>query len=238
MLSIVAATASSFAIAPAFDRSEGYPLPALPNGERLRLFTDCWERAGTGGTVWTSALVLCRWQVREAESIQDKSILELGSGTGAAGLQAAGLGAQSVCLSDGGPEELLELLRRNIVHNRHRLPSSTVVEVAKLRWGCDEPPAAVYDLVLGADVSYQEEGREALCSTLSQVLGRSGEASRAVLAHEHRANAGSLEAFIEAASACGLSCTTLHREEGMVDDPLEARAYAYQVSIVEVRIAA
>ena len=47
-----------------------------------------------------------------------------------------------------------------------------------------------------------------------------------------------LEAFIEAASACGLSCTTLHREEGMVDDPLEARAYAYQVSILEVRIAA
>ena len=130
----------------------------------------------------------------------------------------------------------MDLLRRNVATNVHRLPSSTVVEVAKLRWGRDEPPSPTYDLVLGADVCYQEEGREALCTTLSQVLGRSGEAARAVLAHEHRAKAGSLEAFIEAAATRGLSCTTLHVEEGMVDDPLEARAYAYKVSIVEVRL--
>lgn len=141
-----------------------------------------------------------------------------------------------VCLSDGGPDEILELLRRNVAINTDRLPSSTEIEVARLRWGIDDPPAAKYDLVIGADVSYQEEGREALCSTLSHVLKRSGPESRAILAHEHRAKAGSLEAFIDAAAACGLQCSTLHMEGGMVEDPLEARAYAYKVSIVEVRL--
>ena len=63
----------SFAIA----QSWAYALPALPNGERLELLTESWSRAGTGGTVWTSALVMCRWQARHrAERIQGASILE------------------------------------------------------------------------------------------------------------------------------------------------------------------
>lgn len=142
-----------------------------------------------------------------------------------------------MCLSDGGPDEILELLRRNVARNRHKLPSDTAVDVVPLRWGSDdEPPDPEYDLVIGSDVCYHEEAREALCVTLSQVLGRSGDAARAVLAHEHRAKAGSLEAFVEAAAAHGLACTTLHVEEGMVNDALEARAYAYKVSVVEARL--
>ena len=229
---LVAAAASSFAIVQGW----AYALPALPNGKRLELLTESWSRAGTGGTVWTSALVMCRWQARHAERIEGADILELGSGTGAAGLQAAGLGARRVCLSDGGPEEILELLRRNVARNRHKLPRATAVDVVPLRWGRDEPPAQKYDLVMGSDVCYQEEAREALCVTLSQVLRRSGGAARAVLAHEHRSKAGSLEAFLEAAAVHGLACTTLHVEEGMVNDALEARAYAYKVSVVEARL--
>jgi predicted nicotinamide N-methyase len=180
---------------------------------------------------------MCRWQSLNSDAIRGASVLELGSGTGAAGLHAAGLGAKSVCLTDGGPQGLLRLLRVNVARNQHCMPSSTLVQVAPLRWGDDEPPAERYDLVIGTDVAYQAASRDALCLTLSRVLGRSG-AARAVLAHEHRANAGTLEAFAEAAAARGLSCTTLHVEEGMVEDPLEVRAYAYKVSIVEVRVLA
>ena len=92
-------------------------------------------------------------------------------------------------------------------------------------------------LIIGADVAYHADGRDALCVTLGEVLRRSEDgcrAPRAVLAHEHRAKEGSLEAFADAAARCGMSTRSLHVEEGMVDDPLEARAYAFKVSIVEV----
>lgn len=128
----------------------------------------------------------------------------------------------------------MELLRCNYDRNRHIFPSSTEVEVVPLKWGMDSPPAAQYDLVIGADVCYHEDGRAALCATLRDILSQSGSAARAVLAHEHRAKAGSLAAFAEAAAAHGLVCNTLHVEEGMVEDPLEASAYRYKVSVVEV----
>ena len=225
---------------PARQTIVGRALPRLPSGEQIRLLTQSWSEAGTGGTVWTSALALCRWMANSTEIIERTAILELGCGTGAAGLQAAGLGAESVCLTDGGPKELLSLVEKNIERNRHAFPDS-VVTVAPLRWGCDAAPRdRHFDLVIGSDVAYHADGRDALCQTLHEILSRQGQggrcACRAILAHEHRAKAGSLEAFTDAAALHGMSVRLLTVEEGMVDDPLEASAYAYKVSIVEVSL--
>ena len=221
------------------ERQKGQALPLLPNGKQIRVLTRDWSTAGTGGTVWTSAQALCRWLSLSQEAVEGRTILELGSGTGAAGLHAAGLGARSVHLTDGGPPLLLSLLKHNVARNQHKFPVAAAATVSSLRWGTDAAPDCPFDLIIGADVAYHADGRDALCVTLGEVLRRSadGRRARAVLAHEHRAKEGSLEAFADAAARCGMSTRSLHVEEGMVDDPLEARAYAFKVSIVEVMLA-
>lgn len=88
-------------------------LPALPNGCHVRLEQSSWDDAGTGGVVWPAARALCRWQADLAEEeLVGARVLELGAGTGACGLFAAGLGASSVCLTDGGPPGVLALACR------------------------------------------------------------------------------------------------------------------------------
>ena len=241
MLSFLLVVAPASLVAPSMllgdgvrERQKGKALPLLPSGKQLRVLTRDWSTAGTGGTVWTSAMAMCRWLASNTDAIEGRAVLELGSGTGAAGLQAAGLGARRVYLTDGGPEELVALLEHNVARNQHKFPDAAAT-VVPLRWGTDAAPDCPFDLVIGADVAYHADGRDALCVTLSEVLSRSadGRRARAVLAHEHRAKEGSLEAFIDAAARHGMSTRSLHVEEGMVDDPLEARAYAYKVSIVE-----
>ena len=111
------------------ERQKGQALPLLPNGKQIRVLTRDWSTAGTGGTVWTSAQALCRWLSLSQEAVEGRTILELGSGTGAAGLHAAGLGARSVHLTDGGPPLLLSLLKHNVARNQHKFPVAAAATV-------------------------------------------------------------------------------------------------------------
>jgi predicted nicotinamide N-methyase len=67
----------------------------------------------TGGQVWPAARALVRHLQSRAPSGR---CLELGSGTGAVGLYAAGLGASMVVLTDGA-SELLPLIEHNVRRN-------------------------------------------------------------------------------------------------------------------------
>lgn len=49
---------------------------------------------------------------QHSDLVKDKSVVELGAGTGLAGLVSAVLGARSVCVTDIPP--VLELLERNL----------------------------------------------------------------------------------------------------------------------------
>ena len=104
--------ASRAATAVALPTHASCGLPALPDGRRVRLEQSSWDDAGTGGVVWPAARALCRWQADLAEELVGARVLELGAGTGACGLFAAGLGASSVCLTDGGPPGVLALASR------------------------------------------------------------------------------------------------------------------------------
>ena len=74
-------------------------LPPLPNGGQLTLNAPGWGRGvGTGGAVWPAAGALCR--LLRGQRLDGLSVLELGTGTGAVGLYAAGCGARSVVLTD------------------------------------------------------------------------------------------------------------------------------------------
>lgn len=192
-------------------------LPPLPSGERISLRTLGFDDAGVGGRVWSSAPVLCEW-LQERLRPGD-ACLELGSGTGAVGLFAAGCGASRVVVSDGGPPALLTLLEDNVRANDMRASS---VSVAKLRWGADAVlPDGPFDWIFASDVTYDDDHHGPLAETLGALLRRAqraGEpAPRVVIAEEHGAplespdSTGrfldeSFEAFRAAVAERGLEC--------------------------------
>ena len=165
-------------------------LPNLPTGSKIALAEHELDGVGVGGSLWRSAGALCRWQLRNADEIRGKKVLELGAGTGASGLFAAALGASSVTLTDG-TDGLVPLLTRNAEHNRERgvIGADTAVAIGPWRFG-ETPPACAagetYDIVIGSDITYAvHEAGDALCDLLGDLL-RSGTARRCVIAHEHR----------------------------------------------------
>ena len=215
--------------------SEAAALPALPDGRQLALSSGGLAECDTGGVLWSCAPVLCRWLGREAAGVCASAVLELGCGTGAVGLYAAGLGARRVVLTDGGPPAVLALARANEEANRAMWRAQQRVDVRPLAWG--EAPAAAavgggegeggsellggaYDWVLGSDVTYSQGGHAPLCATLADVLARAGaagRATRAILAHEHRVSTEGavdvrLEHFQKAAAAAGLSVAVLESD--------------------------
>ena len=131
-------------------------LPPLPHGSRLALTTPGWGRGvGTGGAVWPAAELLAQWMlIDEREAVQGARVLELGSGTGAVGLFAAGCGASSVLLTDGDAS-LCSLAADNARDNRALMPGATVT-TRRYRWGGSvEALGGPFDLALASDLTYE-----------------------------------------------------------------------------------
>lgn len=208
-------------------------LPPLPDGRRLSLATGSLDDCETGGRLWSSAAVLCRWQLRHAAEVRGSALLELGCGTGAVGLFAAALGARRVTVTDGGPAALLELARSNVeAARRAGLFEAGTVEVREHAWGDTAGALGRHDFVLGSDLTYASEAHAPLCASLAAQLRRHSPGCRVVLAHEHRvapalapaaelapadALAAGLDdeklaAFVAAAEAAGLVVRTLRTE--------------------------
>ena len=130
-------------------------LPPLPHGSRLALTTPGWGRGvGTGGAVWPASELLCRWMLDEGMAVQGASVLELGSGTGAVGLFAAGCGASRVLLTDGDAS-LCSLAAENARDNRALMPDASVT-TRRYRWGGSiEALGGPFDLALASDLTYE-----------------------------------------------------------------------------------
>lgn len=95
------------------------------DGTALRL--QQYGSGGVGCVVWDAAIVLAKYLETPgfsgdgAHALSRRSVLELGSGTGAVGLMAATLGAD-VIVTD--LEELQDLLKMNINMNKHLVTGS------------------------------------------------------------------------------------------------------------------
>lgn len=113
--------------------------------------------------LWPSGLALARY-VSELE-LAGRTVLELGCGLGLPSLVAALRGAD--VLATDWAEDAIELLRRNAERNGASL------RVARVRWNEPEPllRGAPWDVVLGADLVYEERNAEQLAALLPQ-LGR------------------------------------------------------------------
>ena len=139
----------------------------------------------TGSTVWDGAVVLAHyactrsvWAALESRlGAPAACVLELGAGTGLAGLALACAGVLSpparVVLSD--LEAVTPLLLRNAARNL----CATAVSVRALRWGdaqsaTEALEGALADVVLGADLVYRQPNVAPLLSALAHTLRRGG----------------------------------------------------------------
>ncbi len=92
-------------------------------------------------------------------------MLELGCGLGLPSLAAALRGAD--VLATDWADDAIELLRQNAERNGVRL------RIERVRWSEPEPllRAAPWDVVLGADLLYEERNAEQLAAVLPQLGG-------------------------------------------------------------------
>jgi hypothetical protein len=159
----------------------------LPDGTAINceelLPAESADEVVLGGRMWEAAPHLCAFLRSVANQVKGSSLLELGAGTGACGLYAAGLGARRVVLSEGGTDAptLLDLLHRNAARNAER---GGAVEVQALHWGEDCLPTGPFEWVVGSDIvlagGYSHVD---LCATLHALLAR--DQCRVVLAMQH-----------------------------------------------------
>jgi predicted nicotinamide N-methyase len=113
--------------------------------------------------LWRSGVALA--EVVSALDVRDKRVLELGAGLGLPSLAAALRGAK--VLATDWAEDAVALLRANAKRNSIRL------RVKRVRW--DTPEAllreAPWELVLGADLLYEERNATQLLELLPQLGG-------------------------------------------------------------------
>lgn len=208
-------------------------MPLLPNGRRLIIGLGSLADCDTGGRVWSSASVLCKWLDSQGDQLRGRALLELGCGTGAVGLYAAALGAKRVTLTDGGSDALLALANANIRANCDLWEGGTGAEVHVKGhvWGEAPPDRSSpdgglfrgHDWIVGSDVTYAVHAHDALCRSIRDQLGQYSPGARVVLGHQHRFDLSGggggamapderLESFEAAAAAHGLSVATLLTE--------------------------
>ncbi|NXO34529.1 MT21A methyltransferase, partial [Locustella ochotensis] len=147
----------------------------------IRLQQD-WRRLGVAAVVWDAAVVLCAYLEMEGIDLRDRSVIELGAGTGLLGIVVTLLGTKEpvgvralystccACVTITDRAAALEFLESNVQANLppELRPRAVVKE---LTWGkdLDNFPPGAFDFVLGADIVYLEETFVELLQTLEHL---------------------------------------------------------------------
>lgn len=142
---------------------------------------------GLGTCVWEGALALLRTLELSSSLVRNKSVLELGCGTGLVALACAVLGARRVVATDHD-EEVLALCRKNVAAHG---ALAARVEVQAYAWGSGEVARSKlggpFDVVLGADITYDARAMVCLKQDIHSLVDP--EAGRLVLAFARRCGA-------------------------------------------------
>ncbi len=154
-------------------RVGGKPVVVVPPAATRS--SEAQQDGDTGRTVWDAAVVVAKYldnlpagqgQEHGHRNLAGKRVLELGAGTGLAGLAAAVLGAQTV-ITD--LPYCLDSIRANAAATGVVPPGS--VTVRELDWL--KPAFAegeTYDLVLGADIVWLDHLVAPLCQLFERIL--------------------------------------------------------------------
>ncbi|XP_062875006.1 methyltransferase-like protein 23 isoform X2 [Trichomycterus rosablanca] len=120
--------------------------------------------------VWPAAVVLAQYVWTAQETLQNKSILELGAGASLPGIVAAKCGAHVILSDSAELPQCLKNSKRSCELNH--LPD---VPVLPLTWGEISPELTALlpvDIILGSDVFYEPEDFEDVLVTVSFLLRR------------------------------------------------------------------
>ncbi|GFQ86717.1 protein-lysine methyltransferase METTL21D [Trichonephila clavata] len=134
-------------------------------GTELKLLQ--YSVGDVGSVVWDAGIVLGKYldHVHDSKNnLNGKIVIDVGSGTGVAGLFAAALGAE-VILTD--LPEVVPLLEKNIELNKAVLKGAASASV--LEWGKLEKIFPIPDLILVSDCIYYEMSVKKLVPTLNEL---------------------------------------------------------------------
>ncbi|XP_051142993.1 protein-lysine N-methyltransferase EFM3 isoform X2 [Andrographis paniculata] len=131
----------------------------------------------TGQLVWPGAELMNDYLSKHYEMLRGCSVIELGSGVGITGILCSRF-CSKVVLTDHN-DEVLKILKRNIeLHQSSQ--ESHCLATEKLEWGNSEQLNNIlqkhpegFDLVLGADICFQQSSIPLLFNTVGKLLRRS-----------------------------------------------------------------
>ncbi|XP_078171172.1 putative methyltransferase family protein isoform X2 [Carex rostrata] len=147
----------------------------------------------TGQLVWPGAVLMNNYLSSHAQILSDRSVIELGSGVGITGMLCSRF-CREVVLTDHN-DEVLEIIRKNIDLEASRRNQSLLgLTAEKLEWGNREHIEQIlqkhpsgFDLVLGADICFQQSSIPHLFVTVQQLLQIKGRGCKFILAYVSRA---------------------------------------------------
>jgi len=166
----------------------------------------------TGLTLWRAGDFLSDYMYAHRAMFAGKSVLELGSGLGLVGILASYLTDQRVVITDGD-DDTVELLVANCKLNE----VADRVECRKLLWGEDlEAIADKFDILLGADIIYEQEYVVALFKTARHLMRPPhGDDAGSVFVLGYTKRNVSIDYVLNTASSFELEWTTPDTDEGM-----------------------
>ncbi|XP_015958491.1 uncharacterized protein LOC107482488 [Arachis duranensis] len=165
-----------------FFLNDNYQLTNFTFGSQdIQLF--CLQSASTdfdltGQLVWPGAMLLNDYLSKNVEMLRGCTAIELGSGVGITGILCSRF-CHKVVMTDHN-EEVLKILNKNIeLHScsDNTSPSSRRLFANKLEWGNSDQINDIlqnhpggFDLVLGADICFQQSSVPMLFNTVEQLL--------------------------------------------------------------------
>jgi predicted nicotinamide N-methyase len=160
----------------------------LSRADESHFLGELTDKLPYGVALWPAAIALAHEMVARADTIKGKRILELGAGTGLAGIVAASLGGRVVQTDRN--ELALSVCRRN--GERNGIRSIDYLLADWLAWDDTEQ----YDWIIGSDILYGELMHPALRQIFAANLAPGG---RIVIADPFRAVSFKLLEELEAA---------------------------------------
>jgi protein-lysine N-methyltransferase EEF2KMT len=184
----------------------------------------------TGLRTWEAALRLAYHLHSRPELVKGRRVLELGAGTGFLSIFCAAYLQPAAVTTSDGHEEVLTSLRDNVQRNSHLFGPSGNPIVQKLYWGDEGDIDRVihdrstysesktaednstggrssntpYDVIIGADISYDPNACKALAKTLS-LLAKANPYTDILISATQR-NIQTLSGFLDECQSvsCGL----------------------------------
>ncbi|KAH0793010.1 protein-lysine methyltransferase C42C1.13-like isoform X1 [Histomonas meleagridis] len=170
-----------------FDREYVKQECNLPSGREmsfLALKTSMTDADLTGQILWPGCTLLITWLDYNMSIFDNKSVVEVGAGTGVCASFIAKYSSPTKVIATDGSEPVMELIQNNIDLYKDR--KNITCELLKWNKESREPFAkkhGQFDFVIGSEIAYNENCVEDLVDTMNLLLKPNG---RFVIGHIDR----------------------------------------------------